>query len=247
VKITVGVTDAAWAAYLRTRPDIYEVNFWVPSGVPFTGRASPDEPFLFKTKVPDSQLVGGGFFVHFWLLRVSEAWATFGEGNGCGSEEALSTAIQQYRAKNRAPQEPDPTIGCVVLRNPFFAQLGDELPQPEHWGNSIVKGKTYDEDDPDYGYVKHVFQTFQGEARVDLTGWDEDLVGVDIEGLRYGQPVLTRHRLGQGSFRLAVLDAYDGRCAITGSTALPALEAAHIRDYARGGAALGGERSGTSV
>jgi putative restriction endonuclease len=41
-----------------------------------------------------------------------------------------------------------------------------------------------------------------------------------------------RPRLGQGAFRVAVTDAYDRACAITGEHSLPALEAAHIRPFA---------------
>jgi putative restriction endonuclease len=51
---------------------------------------------------------------------------------------------------------------------------------------------------------------------------------------RHGQPQLVMPRLGQGSFRLAVLDVY-GSCAVTGEHSLPALEAAHIRPYSLGG------------
>lgn len=38
-------------------------------------------------------------------------------------------------------------------------------------------------------------------------------------------------RVGQPAFRQALLDAYDGRCAITGSDAAETLEAAHILPY----------------
>ena len=38
-------------------------------------------------------------------------------------------------------------------------------------------------------------------------------------------------RLGQKSFRIAVLDSYARRCAITSERTLPALEAAHIQPY----------------
>lgn len=44
-----------------------------------------------------------------------------------------------------------------------------------------------------------------------------------------------RPRLGQGSFRILVTDAYERRCAVTAERVLPVLEAAHIRPYARGG------------
>ena len=44
--------------------------------------------------------------------------------------------------------------------------------------------------------------------------------------------MLVRPRLGQGTFRVAVTDAYSRACAVTGEHSLPVLEAAHIRPYA---------------
>jgi putative restriction endonuclease len=38
-----------------------------------------------------------------------------------------------------------------------------------------------------------------------------------------------------GAFRVEVIDAYSRRCAITGEKTLPALEAGHIRPYAKEG------------
>jgi putative restriction endonuclease len=38
-------------------------------------------------------------------------------------------------------------------------------------------------------------------------------------------------RLGQGIFRVAVMDAYGRACAVTHEHSLPALDAAHIRPY----------------
>src|SRR5262249_37666249 len=55
------------------------------------------------------------------------------------------------------------------------------------------------------------------------------------ESNRYGNPVLVMPRLGQGSFRVLVTDAYNRRCAMTGEKTLPVLEAAHIRPYSNGG------------
>lgn len=43
-------------------------------------------------------------------------------------------------------------------------------------------------------------------------------------------------RRGQPSFRLALIEAYGGRCAVTGCDAVEALEAAHIIPAAQGGA-----------
>jgi hypothetical protein len=48
----------------------------------------------------------------------------------------------------------------------------------------------------------------------------------------YGAPTTVRPRLGQRSFRVAVLDSYGRRCAVTSERTLPALEAAHFREFA---------------
>jgi len=49
--------------------------------------------------------------------------------------------------------------------------------------------------------------------------------------------MIVRPRLGQGSFRVLVTEAYDRRCAITNERTLPVLQAAHIKPYALNGAA----------
>ena len=55
------------------------------------------------------------------------------------------------------------------------------------------------------------------------------------DAARHGAAVLHTPRLGQGIFRVQVLDAYGRACAVTGEHSLPVLEAAHIKRYARGG------------
>jgi putative restriction endonuclease len=52
---------------------------------------------------------------------------------------------------------------------------------------------------------------------------------------RYGEPVLRAPRLGQGIFRVAVLDAYGRACAVTGEHSLPVVDSAHIHPFALGG------------
>jgi putative restriction endonuclease len=47
--------------------------------------------------------------------------------------------------------------------------------------------------------------------------------------LRVARDIVARR--GQASFRAALLDAYQGKCAITGCDAAVALEAAHLRPY----------------
>ena len=56
-----------------------------------------------------------------------------------------------------------------------------------------------------------------------------------IAAARFGSPTVVLPRLGQGSFRVLITEAYTRRCAVTGERTLPVLEATHIRPYARGG------------
>lgn len=51
----------------------------------------------------------------------------------------------------------------------------------------------------------------------------------------FGEPILIRPRLGQGSFRVLVTETYERRCAVTGEKVLPVLEAAHIHPVAADG------------
>lgn len=235
MRAVVGVTDNDWATFLRADDRITEANFWVPSGRAFRG-LQPGEPFLFKTKSPTNRLVGGGYFDRFWELPVSEAWATWGIGNGVAAEADLSSKIQSYRSRSQRPFEPDPYIGCIILRNLFFAEPGGDFGPPPDWSPEIVTSKSYDLDSVAGQYVRFAWETMRADPRLDAI-YDSDirLSLVTEDGERYGTEYLTRARLGQGSFRLAVLDAYEDRCAVTGSRIRPALHAAHIRPYASGG------------
>jgi putative restriction endonuclease len=47
-----------------------------------------------------------------------------------------------------------------------------------------------------------------------------------------GKPHLVSPRLGQGGFRISVIDAFERRCSVTGERTLPALDAAYIRPFA---------------
>lgn len=249
MKVVVGVTDNRWAAFLRDRVDIVEANFWQPS--PHGFKALPEGgPFLFKTKhpskypkvdIPGYSLVGGGFFEEYLRLRVSEAWTIWGSGNGVASEADLLERVQSYRSGTKQDFEPDPFIGCIILRNLFFARRGDELPQPTHWSLNVVTGQGYDTTDMKFALdaeeVTEAFQLLLTRPRVDLT-WEPDLHGVSLtwDGPRYGEPLLVNPRMGQGRSKFAVAEAYERRCAVTGSRTFPSLEASHIRPYADGGA-----------
>jgi putative restriction endonuclease len=225
----VGVTDDEWYRFLAARPDVDEVNFWRPGGGSF-GRLTPGEPFFFKTHYPHNRIVGGGFFSGFVRLPISEVWQLFGERNGVGSLEELRRRVGRYRRQAIAPGE-DPEIGCIFLRDTTFFPPEEVSDPPPRWAPNVVQGRTYN--------------LAKGEAVEYFDFLITKLLGVRIEidfsepwhrpGPVFGDPRLAPQRLGQRSFQAVVLDAYQRRCAITGSRIRPVLEAAHVVPVTRGG------------
>jgi putative restriction endonuclease len=67
MRLRVAVTDNHWFRFLRSLPDVDEVNFWMPGGGAFKAIA-PGEPLLFKLHHPENYIAGGGFFVRYVLF-----------------------------------------------------------------------------------------------------------------------------------------------------------------------------------
>ena len=176
-------------------------------------------------------MVGGGFFAHFTKLPVSLAWDAFGEANGARSLAEMRARIEHYRKEPTQPHD-DYTIGCILLEQPFFLPEDRWVPSPPDWHPNIVQGKTYDlHAEPGRTLWSQLENAIRapGAAPHWPAEWGEP------GAPRYGEPTPVRPRLGQGSFRILVTDAYDRRCAVTAERVLPVLEAAHIRPYASGG------------
>ena len=232
LKALVGVTDDDWFEFLRAadrRSTLEEVNFWQPSGGSPFRALQPGEPFLFKLHAPRNVIVGGGFFGHFSLLPVDLTWTTFGLMNGAPTRQAFRQRIADYRkvAVERVDEKP---VGCILLQAPFFFDERDHIPVPEGWSPNIVRYRGYDlREEPGLSLWARVQERLHGAAVRELGGL------VAESGPRHGHPRLVLPRLGQGSFRVAVLDAYERRCAITGERTLPVLESAHIIPFAAGG------------
>ena len=228
MRLFVGVTDGDWYNFLSALPDIDEVNFWQPSGSTRFQALSTGELFLFKLHSPQNFIVGGGFLGHFSLLPLSLAWAAFEEKNGARSLEEMQRRIERYRRQHTDRLE-DYTIGCILLEQPFFFPEELWIPIPPDWAPNIVRGKGYDTS-TDVGLALWR----QVEERLPLASGDPTAVAEPFAP-RYGEPVAVRPRLGQGSFRIVVTDAYQRRCAVTRERTLPVLQAAHIKPYAEGG------------
>ena len=226
VRLWVANTDPDWFDFLASQSGIDEVNFWQPTGSFTFGAIQPGELFLFRLKSPRNAIGGYGVFSHASNLPISLAWEAFGTKNGAPTLGVMRQRVGKYR--DRVDQSRDYTIGCRIVVQPVFLSPAKWIPQPASWGRSIVVGKTYSTDEQDGRALWDAVTGIEATAVGPTPGFTE-------EQRRYGQPTLVAPRLGQGAFRIAVTDAYNRACAVSGGKVLPALDAAHIRPYAVGG------------
>ena len=203
-----------------------EVNFWSPSARTFKAIAW-SQPFLFKLK-GKPYIGGGGFFTKSFQLPLSLAWETFGKANGAATYSEFQRLIHSNRNDKHIYE--DPVIGCTILVEPFFFDENDWI----HFrlSSGIQTGRRFDTSEPDG-------KALWARVQARLAEIDRKIAGPATiaaqEASRFGKPTLISPRLGQGSFRLLITDAYQRRCAMTGERTLPALEAAHIHRYSSGG------------
>jgi len=233
----VANTDLEWFTHLSRLTGVDEVNFWMPR--PWGGEfrvLSRGEPLLFKLKKPHNAIAGLGFFEHYSELPLSLAWDTFGQKNGVSTLADLRGRIARLRHQQLAPWVDD-AIGCILLVEPVFWPRELWIPEPEDWKRNIVRGKTYD---LTLGMGRRLWeevawrlQTSPSSGAGDPGGreWEEAPGRPAVLPGGYGDPFHVRRRVGQGTFRAVITDAYGRRCAVTEEKALPVLEAAHIRPF----------------
>lgn len=230
MKFWVGVTDNGWFEFLsKSQPN--EINFWKPSGKGEFRVLSPGDLFLFKLHSPLNYIVGGGFFVRHLNIPLSMAWEAFGEKNGVNDIETLRAKINKFRGD----KESNPIIGCSILASPFFFKREQWIQVPSDWSSNIVSGKTYDSQEQ---IGATLYAGVQERMRInnstELNQYSDEYKVAEEEA-RYGSEYLTKARLGQGTFRILVTEAYSRKCSITGERTLPVLEASHIKPFSMSG------------
>lgn len=222
------VTDLDWYEFLSARPSLDEVNFWRPNDTRTPRQLDPGTPVLFKLrKRYGGWIVGYGVFAKHKVLPAWLAWDAFAEANGAPSFAEMRNRIESLRPAGLGPSpHGDYEIGCLMLSTPAWTQPGRVRP-PSDWPENAVQGSSYD---LSHGEGARVWAELLHRAeRPDAT----EVAGprVNEDAPRYGEEIRVRPRLGQGTFRISVLDAYDGACTVTGEHSLPALEAAHIQPF----------------
>jgi len=229
MRVFVAVTDKEWFNLHASTPSVDEVNFWRPSSEASFKALQPGELLLFKLHSPDNFITGGGFFTRFLQLPVNMAWDVFKESNGVRSLAEMRERIEYYKRSKIGPTE-NPTIGCIMLAEPFFWPRSSWISTPSDFSLNTVQGKGYDsETGAGRALWEEVCDRLRKIAPDRIEQSPATLAAVDSKG--YGKPQVVLPRLGQGLFRILVTDFYDRRCAVTGERTLPALDAAHIKPY----------------
>ncbi len=230
----IAPTDFDWYEFLRARETLDEVNFWQPSGAKTFHSKPPGTPFFFKLKAPHNAIGGFGFLARASVLPAWLAWESFEEANGATTFEEMVARIERYRKPEKRDPSGSYSVGCLMITQPVFFAPGEWVREPSDWGKATVQGR---QEDLSQGEGLRIYQECQARVQADYAraagGASSPSIAEPAE--RFGQPTLVRPRLGQGTFRIAVTDAYGRTCAVSSEHSLPALEAAHIRPYAKGG------------
>src|ERR1017187_4205911 len=142
MRIFLAVTDNDWFALHASKQKVDEGNFWRPSPVATFRLLQPGELLVFKLQSPTNFIVGGGFFTRFLQLPLDLAWDTFQEANGVRSLAEMRDRISRYR--DGIGPDDNPTIGCIMLAEPFFWTEDLWIPSPPDFKLNTVQGKGYD-------------------------------------------------------------------------------------------------------
>lgn len=243
MKIFVANTDYEWYRWMLEHPDMDEVNFWRPKGTTNFKALREGELFFFKLKKQyHGKIVGFGQFLLFEAMSVADAWSLFETKNGAPTLSAMWRRVAQYADKRRDANNStfhrSHRIGTIVITNPVFFPEQLWIDAPEDWRDTIVTGKSYQISEfPGnriYAESMRAAELLNSSLFEDLSSIRSSEDVITAHDSRYGKPVLTRPRLGQGGFRMRIQTVY-GKCAVSGEHSMPALEASHIRPYSDGG------------
>jgi len=229
---TIAITDYDWYRTLFAMGGLDEVNFWLPSSRRGF-RAEHYSPFFFKLRHPHNAIVGFGLFDRYIPLADWLAWECFEERNGCESFQAMSERIRRIREGYGYVEEGGSNeIGCVLVAQPVFFPRDLWIPQPADWHARTQRSQKYD---LAIGEGRRIWLECQNRARAHLHKHFVEPVPDSPEATVQFLYRLAKQRVGQGTFRVNVSDAYDWACSVTHEHSLPALDAAHIRPVAKDG------------
>lgn len=226
----IGNTDHDWFDFCKSHPNLEEVNFWQPSAKKFR-IVDEGAIFFFRRKAPINLIGGFGILASSENASIGLLWDDLGISNGLASEDEFIARVKKYRKSEFVDRNTQ--VGFKILLDPVFLDQQDWFELPSDWSDNIVTGKAYSSSSDHGRYLTAKFSQLLGKLRNTNTS-SHDVPGFG-EGPEAGFTFAhnTKQRLGQKHFRLAILDAYSGKCAVTGSDVLETLDAAHLMDFSK--------------
>jgi putative restriction endonuclease len=226
--IYIGNTDHDWFEFLASSGPHEQVNFWQPSRQHFK---AIDEGgfFLFRRKAPINLIGGFGVLASAGTVTIRQAWRDLGQTNGTTSLEDFLDRVRKYRKTENIDDLYQ--IGFKIIVQPMFLPEEQWFSLPSDWSPNIVTGKGYSSASDEGArlhdeVMKRLSAENSNERAKALFGGlqDQPQAGYSALGAR-------AVRIGQSAFRLCVLGAYGGACALTQTNVQLALEAAHITPF----------------
>ena len=218
----IAPTDLNWFSQLRNNGfNQSEVNFWTPTPWNIKGLKTNDLLY-FMLKSPIRKLGGYGKFSTYKNMSPEEAWNNFGTNNGVSNLSELQGRASFY-IKKQTGRRIGSEIGCILLSEIELFD-DDDFQTPEEllgvsFARQIVKIKIFD----------------SIENNVGARSTDSPILDPPFQSQKHNKKklksVALTQRKGQTKFRNEVLNAYGGKCAITGTDEQAVLEAAHIENY----------------
>ncbi len=163
-------------------------------------------------------IVGGGYFVRWGELSLADAWERFGVRNGSSSYEDMTAEVI------RQGGSADSTLISTMLFGTFIFSRDEALGMPDEFKSEFSGEKSrflLSLNEPLGRYLERLVR----DKRAAL---NSNEYSSDWRGIYY----LAAKRLDHGEidgFYAAVMAAYDFKCAVTGSTAIPLLDVANIQ------------------
>ncbi len=228
---TVAITDHGWYEFLLQQKNVEEVNFWTPSAH-FAFKAERYSPFFFKLKAKYQHAICGfGLFAKFSRLPDWLAWEAFNTKNGCETLDVMRERIGHIRNRIDFHSERHRNeIGCILIVQPVFFPRDSWIVGPRDWPPANLRHKKYDLTEGEGLRIwRECMERAAQNPQANVSYEDQ------MKEPRYGAERLVAPRLGQGTFRVSVMDAYHRACAVTQEHSLPALEAAHIQPFSQKG------------
>lgn len=211
--IWIRTVDPQWFDYVSSRRDLTEINLWVPAGRRILDGAETGDLVLFRVR-GRLGLAGCGLFFNTAIYFAADAWQLFGPGNGAPTSEAFRASVLARHPARRSTFFP---LGCHDIVEPVsFEKHKGRLPEE---AIRRLAGGPIDEDSPDGLLLLAFIEEAQSPARSAAEGSASS--PLERAKRRQVSP-------GRAGFQIALHNAYDRTCAITGVTVLPTLEAAHF-------------------